>query len=110
MRLELYAAQNDGAVVDQLHMRAAFHRLDADHSKAIDFQEYLQLLGPNSGGGIMQAGRPKDDKDPLKSLLFDLEAEGLTKEDIEKSGSVLKTARCGSARTTLSAIIRACRW
>lgn len=35
-----------GAPVDQLHLRAAFHRLDADHSRAIDFHEYLQMLQP----------------------------------------------------------------
>ena len=36
---ELMAADKSSAPIDQMHLRAAFHRLDADNSREIDFNE-----------------------------------------------------------------------
>ena len=73
-----------GPPIDHLHLRAAFHRLDADHSRAIDFAEYLSLLnGAHSKGGL-EGGQA------MMSLLYDLEADGLTRDEIQRAAAAFR--------------------
>ena len=46
-----------GARYDQMQLRAAFHRLDSDHSRTIDLAEYMKLMQPPSGGAPLEAVR-----------------------------------------------------
>ena len=75
--------EGDGRPVEQLHLRAAFHRLDSDHSKSIDFHEYLQLCHPDHGSGAART-------DALHSLLYDLEEDGLSKDDVERAANAFR--------------------
>lgn len=69
--------------VDQMHLRAAFHRLDQDQTKSMDFGEYKTIMDS------MQPRGPSVHK-ALHSLLGDLEADGLTKEDVERAVQAFK--------------------
>ena len=78
---EMLAGDANVPPIDQMHLRAAFHRLDADHSRAIDFQEYMSIVSAAPGQRRLDA---------LKSLLSDLDTEGLSAADIERATAAFR--------------------
>ena len=78
---EMLAGDANVPPIDQMHLRAAFHRLDADHSRAIDFKEYMSIVSAAPGQRRLDA---------LKSLLSDLDTEGLSAADIERATAAFR--------------------
>ena len=70
---------------EQMSLRAAFHKLDADHSSFIDFFDFLSFVqssGAHSGGA--------ESSGEIQSALSSWEADGLTQQEVSRAAAAFR--------------------